>query len=217
MKTLKYIIMGVILSSLLLTSFSFYPSKKSFAQSSSVTFCETYKQKDVLSKLDPGDRFFTLVQTENTAPESSKIGSCEEANLKGLWNYVQSESFRAKVQEDLILAPGAQVKDQIISLYAIRRSTSDDEFPSGEDVEEVSVSFSEDEENYMLLFSFSESGSEKWASMTRMNKGKNIAILNQGKVLAAPRVIEEIKNGKCAISGNYTESEINQLKAVLEN
>jgi len=45
---------------------------------------------------------------------------------------------------------------------------------------------------------------------------KDIAILFNGKVLAAPRVPEEIKNGKCLISGNYTDAEIKQLKAVFE-
>ena len=90
-------------------------------------------------------------------------------------------------------------------------------FPSGQDVEEVSVSLSDDEENYMLLFSFSESGAENWASMTRLNKGRDIAILFNGKVISAPRVQEEIKDGKCAISGKFTESEIKELKAILEN
>lgn len=217
MKTLKYIILGVILSSLVFSSFSFLPSKKSFTQAETVTFCETYTHQEVISKLDSEDRFFTLVHMENTYPESSKLGSCHEADLEDLWNYIQSESFRGKVQEDLIIAAGVEAKDQMVPLYAIRKSASKDVFPTGSDLEEVSVSLSEDKENYMLLFSFSKTGSEKWASMTRLNVGKNIAILSQGKVLAAPRLSEEIKNGKCSISGNYTVSEINKLKAVLEN
>ena len=69
----------------------------------------------------------------------------------------------------------------------------------------------------MLLFSFSGSGVEKWASMTGLNKGRDIAILFNGKVISAPRVQEEIKDGKCAISGKFSESEIKELKAILEN
>ena len=53
--------------------------------------------------------------------------------------------------------------------------------------------------------------------MTRLNKVRDIAILYGNKVISAPRVREEIKGGKCLISGNFTESEINKLKAVLEN
>jgi preprotein translocase subunit SecD len=208
MKTLKYILLGVVLSSLVFSS---------FAQSGTVTFNETYTQQEVISKLDQDDQFFTWVQMEDTDPESSRIGRCHQDNLEDLWTYIQSKAFRAKVQEDLSVAAGTEAKDQMISLYAIKKNASNNMFPSGQDLEEVSVSLSDDEENYMLLFSFSESGTEKWASMTRLNKERDIAILFDGKVISAPRVREEIKDGKCAISGNYTESEINELKAVFEN
>jgi len=50
--------------------------------------------------------------------------------------------------------------------------------------------------------------------MTRLNKGRDIAILFKGSVLAAPRLQEEIKNCECMISGTFTESEIKPLKSV---
>jgi SecDF, P1 head subdomain len=217
MKTLKYILLGVILSSLVFSSFSIFTSKKSGLKSSSVTFCETYTQREILSGLDKGDRFFKLVNMENTNPGSSKIGRCREADWNDLQNYTLGESFRSEVPMDLIIAAGDRIEGHMISLYAIRENGSTGVIPTGADLEEVSVSSSDDGENYMLLFSFSKSGAEKWASMTRRNIGKDIAILRQGKVIAAPRVQEEIKDGKCAISGSYTESEINSLKAEFEN
>ncbi len=217
MKTLKYILLGVILSSLVFSSFSIYSSRKSFTQSGTVTFCETYSQQEVISKLDPEENFFTLVNMENTDPESSRIGRCDVADLNRLWEHIQSEAFRSKVQEDLIIAAGAETKDQMKALYAIKKNASNNVFPTGSDLEEVSVSKDDQEDNYSLYISFSESGAEKWASMTRLNVGKDIAILFDSKVISAPRLREEIKNGKCSISGKFTESEINELKAVFEN
>ena len=208
MKTIKYILLGVILSFLVFSS---------FAQSETVAFCETYTQQEVIARLNPDDSFFNLVHMDNTDPESSKIGTCSEADFKLLWNYIQSETFRAKVQEDLIIAMGVEGEDQMVPLYAIRKNAPTDVFPLHQDVDEVSVKKSDHEENYALLLSFSESGAKKWASITRLNKGKDIAILFNGTVLASPRVQEEIKNGKCMISGKFTESEIRQLKTVLEN
>ncbi len=215
MKTIKYIVMGLILSSLLISSFSFSPSGKSFKQNENVTFCETYTQHELFSKLDPQERLFTLIQLEGTDPESSRIGTCNDTDLGALWDYLQSKAFRSKVQEDLIIAAGAEASGSKISLYAIRKPASNDVFPTQQDIDEVSVSV-DTEGNYALLISFSESGATNWASITRKNKGRNIAILFNGKVLAAPRVQEEIKGGKCSISGNYTEDEINKLKAALE-
>ena len=217
MKTIKYILLGAILSSLLFSSFYINPTRTGFLQSEEVTFCETFTQEELISKLDIGDRFFTWVEMENTAPGSSKIGRCSQDNLETLLEYIQSDGFKSKVPEDLIIVQGNQVTDQMINLFAIRKSPLKGEFPSGSDLEQVSISSSEDKETYMLSFSFSESGSKKWASMTRLNVGKDIAILSQGKVLAAPRLTEEITDGKCAISGNYTEDEVNKLKAAFEN
>lgn len=206
MKTIKYIILGVILLSLVVSSFS---------QEGKVTFCETYTQQELFSKLDPNESYCSLVHTEGADPESSLIGTCDEDNLNTFWNYVKSEAFRTKVPEDLFIAIGAEASGPMIRLYAIRKPASNDAIPSQQDIEEVSVS-SDSNDNYALLISFSESGAKKWASMTHKNKGRDIAILFEDKVLAAPRVREEITGGKCSISGNYTEGEINQLKAALE-
>ena len=140
MKTLKYILLGVILSSLVFSSFSIFPSKKSFTQSGTVIFCETYSQQELISKLDPEDNFFKWVNMEKTDPESSRIGRCDEADLNRLWEHIQSEAFRAKVPEDLIIAAGAETKDQMKALYAIKKNASKNVFPTGSDLEEVTVS-----------------------------------------------------------------------------
>lgn len=217
MKTLKYILLGVILSSLVFSSFSFIPSGNSMAQSNDVRFCETYTQQEVFSKLDPEDKFFKLVQTEGTDPGSSRIGSCPESYVTQLRDYVQSAPFKGKVQEDLIIAVGADIKDQMHPLYAIKKSAANSVFPLQQDLVEVSARKDTQEDNYALFLRFSESGAKTWASMTRLNKGKDIAILFNGKVIAAPRVQEEITSGECVISGKFTEKEINELKFLLEN
>ena len=209
MKTIKHIVLMVMLAC--------YPIIKTTAQSEFVRFCETYTQQKVFSKLDPEDKFFKLIQVKHTDPGSSRLGKCPEASMDQLWDYVQSDSFRDKVQADLILAPGNEAKEKMIPVYAIKKSASDQVFPMPDDLKEVSVSKDENKENYSLLITFSEAGAEKWALITRMNKGRDIAMVFQGKVIAAPRVTEEIKHGKCMISGKFTKSEINSLKAILEN
>lgn len=181
-----------------------------------MSFCETYTQQELTSNLDPDERFFTLVQMENTDPESSRIGTCKEDDLNTLWNYVKSETFRTKLPEDLLIVAGAENSGPETPLYAIRKSASKNLFPSQKDIEEVGIK-QDSQANYALLISFSRSGAEKWATITKKNRGRDIAILLDGRVIAAPRVTEEIKGGKCSISGSYTEAEIKQLKAKLEN
>ena len=209
MKTIKHIVLMVMLAC--------YPIIKTNAQSEFVRFCETYTQQQVFSKLDPEDKFFKLLQVKHADPGSSRLGECPEAGMDQLRDYVQNDSFRDKVQADLIIVPGNEAKEQMIPVYALKKSASDQVFPMPDDLKEVSVSKDEHKENYSLLITFSEAGAEEWASITRMNKGRDIAMVFQGKVIAAPRVTEEIKHGKCMISGRFTKSEINSLKAILEN
>jgi len=217
MKTIKYIILGVILSSLIFSSFSFSPSRKNLAQAETVIFCETYTQEELVSRLSPDDSFFKWIHMQETDPGSSKIGTCTEADFKFLWNYIQGEAFRSIVPEDLIIAAGIEVEDHMVPLYAIRKSTAKAAFPSKQDLAEVSIRKDGHEENYALFLNFSESGTKQWASLTRSSIGRDMAILFNGTVLAAPRVHEEIKNGKCMISGKFTESEARQLKSILDN
>jgi len=217
MKTIKYIILGIVISLIIMSSFSFSSSNKNFTQTESVRFCSTYTQQEVLARLNPEDKFYLLVETEHRDPESSWIGSCPESNIERLWEYVQSDAFKVKVKEDLNLVAGIDLEDGRIPIYAIRESHANREFPVHDDLEEVRIMGGSDEPDYVLLITFSESGSEKWAAMTRTNTGRDIAILSEGKVVAAPRVQEEIRNGRCMISGNFTESEINRIKAALEN
>jgi hypothetical protein len=209
MKTIKHMVLMAMLACC--------PIKKIHAQSESVLFCETFTQQELVSKLGSEDPFFELIQSVHPDPESSRIGSCPESALVELWEYVQRDHFRSKVPEDLVLAAGAEAKDQNIPIYAIKKSSSDNAFPMPEDLEDVTISRGENLEDFQLLISFSEKGAVKWASMTRLNKGRDIAMLFKGKVIAAPRVTEEIKHGKCMISGHFTESEIKRFKATFED
>lgn len=217
MKTLKYILSGVILLSLLVSIFSFSASNRQLAQTDKVIFCETYALNELVKTLSSDEKLVALVQINDANRESSRIGICRAADLDELWKYIQSKAFKNKLPEDLLIAPGFENDDQMIPLHAVRMSPSKHSFPEQNDLEEVSVQDTEQAGNYQLYMSFSKSGADKWADMTRQNKGRDIAILFKGHVIAAPRVSEEIKNGKCVISGKYTKSEIYELKAALEN
>jgi hypothetical protein len=216
MKTLKYILLGVMLSSLLLSSFNLFSSKRNPVQSSKLTFCETYTQQQLISGLDATGCFFNLIHMEGTDAESSLIGSCFESDLTDLMECIRNDSFQESVPEDLLVIPGNEAVNGMIPLYAIRRSATDNRFPLKQDLKEVSVRKGDHEGDYSLYISFNGSGAEKWAAMTRVNIGKDIAILYNGKVIASPRVREEIKNGNCMISGKFTGDEINDLKSALE-
>jgi len=166
--------------------------------------------------LDPSDEFFQLIDASKLHPFSSRLGTFTKSQAKELVDYIQSSAFRTKLPKDLRFAWGVQEGDLGRSLYALKDPGSGYQGPVQSDIKEVLVRKTDSVNEFGLFISFSEKGAAKWAALTRNNKGRNIAILVEGTVYSAPRVMEEITNGECMISGDYTENEINRLKAALE-
>ena len=226
MKSIKFIILGVILISLIISSFPYIANGSTFQKkdihllelnpAASFGFFETYTWTEALSGLDQANRFFQLIDTKGVDRTGSKLGTCLPSDSSELWALIHSDSFQKQVPKDLRFAWNVQEGEQGRALYALKESKEEYSGPVQADIKELSVQKSERGNDYGLYISFSKTGTEKWATMTRDNVGRDIAILFDGKVYAAPRVTEAITFGKCVISGDFTESEINKLIAALE-
>jgi preprotein translocase subunit SecD len=60
---------------------------------------------------------------------------------------------------------------------------------------------------------FTEQGKKAFAEVTRTNLNKQLAIIIDGKVVSAPVIRTEIRDGKAIIDGNFTEEEAKDLAA----
>lgn len=210
MRNIKYIIRSILPMLLIASSFTL------IAQQQTLFFSRTYTSEEVLALLDPSDEFYPMIKASELHPFSSSLGTFTKSEAKELSDHIQSSAFRTKLPEDLRFAWGVQEGDLGRSLYALKDPGSEYQGPVQADIKEVSARKSGSGNDFGLFISFSEQGAAKWAALTRENKGRNIAILVEGTVYAAPRVMEEIKNGECMISGDYTEDDVNRLKAALE-
>jgi hypothetical protein len=210
MKSTNYIRIGMLLILLIMSRFTL------IAQEHTLLFSETYASEEVLALLDPSDAFFQWIDASQPHPFSSRLGTFTKSEAKELVDYIQSSAFRTKLPDDLRFAWGVQEGDLGRGLYALKDPGSEYKGPEQADIKEVSARKTDSGTDFGLFITFSEQGAAKWATLTRNNKGRNIAILVEGTVYAAPRVMEEIKNGECLISGDYTEDDVNRLIAVLE-
>lgn len=60
-------------------------------------------------------------------------------------------------------------------------------------------------------------GANEWARITRVNKGRSIAIVLDGYVYSYPTVQNEIKGGRSSITGNFSINEAKDLANVLKS
>jgi len=226
MKSILYIILGVILISLIGSSFPHitngFNSQRTVMnlevvdQHVSFGFFETYSLTEVLSALDPADSFFQLVNTEGRDKRGCLLGSCQESQASELWDYIHSDSFQKQLPADIRFAWGASQEQQNKMLFALKQPVEALKGPLQSHIKEAKAKKSEHNASYELLISFTEEGTKLWADLTGANVGRSIAIVSNDLVYAAPMVREAIKNGECAISGSYAESDLTQIINILE-
>ena len=62
-----------------------------------------------------------------------------------------------------------------------------------------------------INLTFNEAGAKKFAEVTRQNVQKQLAILIDGKICQAPRILSEITHGTATISGDFSKDEVKDL------
>lgn len=67
----------------------------------------------------------------------------------------------------------------------------------------------------LISMSMNSEAAQKWANITRANKGKCVAVVMDNMVYSAPRVNSEITGGQSQITGNFTDTEADALAAIL--
>ena len=70
---------------------------------------------------------------------------------------------------------------------------------------------------YEISLQMTSAGKERFATVTRQNLHKRLAIVLDGKVCSAPVIQSEITQGQASISGNFTQREAIELSNVLNN
>jgi len=215
MKSTVYILSMAIAASILFTS-HMPLIEDATNQRASFGFFETYTWTEILSDLDPADRFFQWVNTEGESKNGCRLGSCTEANSSELWDHIHSSKFRKQLPEDIRFAWGANKEKEVLVLYALKEHGSEQEYPNISHIQDVSAKKSTWNDSYELLISFNEEGAKLWAGLTGANVDKDLAIVFNDKVYSAPNVREAIKGGKCSISGNLDEDDVNLIKSILE-
>ena len=124
-------------------------------------------------------------------------------DLKLLWSATPEDGIKAK---------------NIYGLYAIKVSSSNGQAPLQGDV----VVDAKDEFNHVtgqpeVNMTMNTEGARRWATLTKANVGKAIAIVLDNAVYSAPRVNGEIDGGSSAISGNFTVEMTKDLANTLKS
>ena len=123
---------------------------------------------------------------------------------------------------DLRLKWGVKAADfdqsgQVFELYAIKSTERNGRAPLEGDVIVDAMDTYDQHGKPCVSMSMNTDGSRRWATLTKNNVGRNIAIVLDGYVYSAPNVQNEITGGNSQITGNFTPELTKDLANVLKS
>ena len=114
--------------------------------------------------------------------------------------------------------PVSESNSQYFELYLIKSDNKNGQCDlAGDVITEAKADFSQLGGSPIVSMAMNSEGARRWASLTKQNVGRGIAIVLDGYVYSAPNVSGEIPNGRSEISGNFTVEDTQDLANVLKS
>ncbi len=167
---------------------------------------------------NPHPLFSKLAQIQGMmSPTGCVVGYAAASDTAAINAMLHSEDAKAVLPADLRLAWGVKsvegMKGNVFELYALRGVNG------GPSMQGDVIASAKDEfdQNHQPIVSMTmtSSGARDWASLTKKNLKRCVAIVLDGFVYSAPVVQSEITGGTSQISGHFTTDDTRDLANVL--
>ncbi len=163
--------------------------------------------------------FSKLIMMQGMQPTNCVVGYAIAKDTAAINAMVNSEAAKSILPADLKLAWGVKnasgMKANVFELYALRANNGQPSMQG--DV----IAYAKDEfdQNHRPIVSMTmtTSGARDWATLTKKNLKKCVAIVLDDYVYSAPVVQNEITGGNSQISGNFTTDDTRDLANVLKS
>ncbi|MBO6077817.1 MAG: protein translocase subunit SecDF [Bacteroidaceae bacterium] len=152
--------------------------------------------------------------------DSWVAGYSRSADTAEVNKMLASPEAKAIIPRDLKFMWGVKPMegtDQTYELYCIKSDNKNGQADLAGDVIVDSKADFNQHGNPVVSMAMNTEGARKWATLTKQNIGRGIAIVLDGYVYSAPRVNDEISGGRSEISGNFTVEDTQDLANVLKS
>jgi len=178
-----------------------------------MAFYETYTRSSLKELLHEHSPLFSLLPEKGSHTGDARIGCVPAESVNKIEECLKTIGTVINCQ----FAWDNSFEDKEICLYALKTSNENGAVITGSDIESVSCNQDKTSNVQEINVTLKKNAVELWADVTKRNLNHAIAIVLDGKVLAAPVVRSEITGGKCIITGNYTETEAKFIAALGNN
>ena len=161
------------------------------------------------------------VLSPNQYKESCVVGYADYKDTAEVNRILSLDEVKKVMPRDLKLMWGVAASDfdktgRIFELYAIRSTERNGRAPLEGDVVVDASDTYDDFHKPAVSMTMNNDGARRWATLTKKNIQRAIAIVLDGYVYSAPNVINEITGGQSSITGNFTPEQTKDLANVLK-
>ena len=153
----------------------------------------------------------------------SLVGYAHVRDTAAIDKIIYSEAAKRILPSDVKLLWSAKPTEglsskNVFELHALKVTQSNGRAPlEGDVITDARDDFSQVTGRPVVSMSMNSDGARRWASLTKANVGRAIAIVLDGSVYSAPRVSNEITGGNSEISGNFTIEDTKDLANTLKS
>ncbi len=173
-----------------------------------------YRENPLIAVLTP-----YLDNQRNFIPGST-VGVVLLKDTAKVNEYLAIPQIRQLFPSDLIFAWHFQsqgAEQEFIRLHALKATRNNQPVMEGKYVTDARVGTDPYTGEFNVSMNMNSEGAKKWANVTRENVNQAIAIVLDGLVYSAPNVSEEIKGGSSSISGDFSQSDADDLANILKS
>lgn len=163
--------------------------------------------------------FSKLIMMQGMQRTNCVVGYAIAKDTAAINAMVNSEAAKSILPADLKLAWGVKnasgMKANVFELYALRANNGQPSM-QGDVIADAKDEFDQNHRPIVSM-TMTTSGARDWATLTKKNLKKCVAIVLDGYVYSAPVVQNEITGGNSQISGNFTTDDTRDLANVLKS
>lgn len=182
-------------------------------------------QASTNAQMEAAKKQHPLLAVLQTAPQGSLsvVGYANARDTAAVNAAIYSDMAKRILPSDVKLMWSAKPADGIASknvyeLHALKVTQSNGRAPlEGDVITDARDEFDQMTGRPSVSMSMNSDGARRWASLTKANVGRAIAIVLDGVVYSAPRVNGEITGGDSKITGNFTIEDTKDLANTLKS
>lgn len=188
-------------------------AEKLLTQKGEIGFYKSYDRKSLKELIKGDNRLFLILNNRKTSDLDANIGSCTMSDTAKVNVCLNSLGLNTTCK----FVWGMPSESLKFDLYALCLEKERGSLLTGSDIESMKSELDKGSKKAYIGFSFKEVATKQWANITKENMGRPIVIVLDNTVLYAPVINSTIENGKCSVTGDFSETELKLLAALGNN